>query len=179
MDLQDFNGDGLYFDDPSSPEVDACLAAAAEQYAEGTAEQPLLAAQALAPDNLTVLVGLYRFYYYQHRYQDALAIAERVRAVVGPRLGLPADWQAIDQAALLAAAARGIGLLRFYLLALKGAGYLSLRLARFAQGKAMLAKVVELDTDNRLGARLLMEVLADNSADILTFPTAATAEIRP
>ena len=177
MDLQDFNGDGLYFDEPQSAVVDSLLAAAAEQYAEGAAEPPLLAAQALAPDNLSVLVGLYRFYYYQHRYQDALQIAEQVMAVVGPRLELPADWRHIDQDALLVAAARGIGLLRFHLLALKGAGYLSLRLGRFEQGKAMLVKVVELDADNRLGARLLLDVLAANNAEIVTFPTAATAEI--
>jgi hypothetical protein len=179
MDLQDFNGDGLYFDEPQSAAVDGLLAAAAEQYAEGAAEAPLLAAQAQAPDNLSVLVGLYRFFYYQHRYQDALQIAERVMAVVGPRLGLPADWRRIDQDALLVAAERGIGLLRFHLLALKGAGYLCLRLGRFEQGKAMLVKVVELDADNRLGARLLLDVLAANNAEIVTFPTAATAEIRP
>lgn len=178
MDLQDFNGEGLYFDDPADPQVDAWLAAAAEQYAEGNAEQPLLAAQRLAPDNLTVLVGLYRFYYYQHRYADALAIAERVMAVVGPRLGLPAHWRQLDQAALVTAAARGFGLLRFHLLALKGAGYLSLRLGRFEQGKAMLVKVAELDQGNRLGARLLLDVLADHDAEIITFPTAATAETR-
>lgn len=179
MDLQDFNGDGLYFDEAQSVAVDSLLAAAAEQYGEGTAEQPLLAAQALAPDDLGVLVGLYRFYYYQHRYQDALQIAERVLAVVGPRLELPARWQALDASHLAIAAARGIGLLRFHLLALKGAGYLSLRLGLFEQGKAMLAKVVELDADNRLGARLLLDVLAANNAEIVTFPTAATAETRP
>ncbi|MNF37983.1 hypothetical protein D3C84_189210 [compost metagenome] len=100
-------------------------------------------------------------------------------AVVGPRLGLPADWRHIDQDALVMAAARGIGLLRFHLLALKGAGYLSLRLGRFEQGKAMLVKVVELDADNRLGARLLLDVLAANNAEIVTFPIAATAETRP
>ncbi|MNN32929.1 hypothetical protein D3C81_1466660 [compost metagenome] len=179
MDLQDFNGDGLYFDEAQSAAVDSLLAAAAEQYGEGTAEPPLLAAQALAPDDLGVLVGLYRFYYYQHRYQDALQIAERVMAVVGPRLELPARWQALDASHLAIAAARGIGLLRFHLLALKGAGYLSLRLGRFEQGKAMLAKVVELDADNRLGARLLLDVLAANNAEIVTFPIAATAETRP
>ena len=67
---------------------------------------------------------------------------------------------------------------RFHLLALKGAGYLSLRLGRFEQGKAMLAKVVELDADDRLGARLLLGVLAEHDAEILPFPTAATAERR-
>lgn len=176
MDLQDFDGNGLYFDEPHSVEIDALLAAASEQYAQGTAEQPLLAALALAPDNFTVLVGLYRFYYYQHRYQDALNIAERVMATVGPRLGLPGDWRALTAEHLAAAAERGFGLLRFHLLALKGAGYLSLRLGRFEQGKAMLAKVVALDTDNRLGARLLLDVLAEHNAEILIFPTVANAE---
>ncbi|MFD1692606.1 hypothetical protein ACFSHR_16955 [Azotobacter chroococcum] len=84
MDLQDFDSAHLYFDELLAPEVAARLAAAAEQYAEGTAEQPLLEAQALAPDDLTVLVGLYRFYYYQHRYGDALQIARRALEVVGP-----------------------------------------------------------------------------------------------
>lgn len=179
MDLQDFDSDSLYYDEPLAPEVAARLAAAAEQYGEGTAEQPLLEAQALAPDDLTVLVGLYRFYYYQHRYQDALQIAHRALEVVGPRLCLPANWREIDAGQLAVAAERGIALLRFYLLALKGAGYLNLRLGRFEQGKSMLAKVVELDTNNRLGARLLLDVLAEHSAEILTFPTAANAEIRP
>ncbi len=179
MDLQDFDSDTLYYDTPLAPEVAARLAAAAEQYSEGGAEQPLLEAQALAPEDLTVLVGLYRFYYYQHRYEDALQIARRVLDVVGPRLQLPADWRMIESGHLAVAAGLGIALLRFYLLALKGAGYLNLRLGRFEQGKAMLVKVVELDTDNRLGARLLLDVLAEHSAEILIFPTAANAEIRP
>lgn len=179
MDLQDFNGDGLYFDDARSPRVEALLVAAAERYARGTAERPLLVAQALAPDDLCVLVGLYRFYYYQHRYHQALRIAERVMAVVGARLELSPAWSDLDSHCLARAAEHGIGLLRFHLLALKGAGYLSLRLGLFGQGKAMLAKVVELDPNNRLGARLLLDVLAANSAEIVTFPTAATAETRP
>ncbi len=178
MDLQDFDGAGLYFDAPMSGEVAALLDAASAQYAEGTAEAPLLAAQALAPDNLSVLVGLYRFYYYQHRYADALTIAEQVMAVVGPQLKLPPRWQDIAMEHLAVAAELGFGLLRFYLLALKGAGYLSLRLGRFETGKAMLTQVVSLDADNRLGARLLLEVLAEHTAQIISFPTTATTEIR-
>ncbi|MHC8286896.1 hypothetical protein ACYZUD_08710 [Pseudomonas sp. XS1P51] len=179
MDLQDFDGAGLYFDEPQSAEVADCLKAAAEQYSEGSGEQPLLRAQALAPHDLNVLVGLYRFYYYQHRYQNALGIAARVMACVGPRLALPALWRDIQPAHLVTAAQNGIGLLRFYLLALKGAGYLCLRLGHFEHGKAMLTKVVELDAENRLGARLLLEVLEARNAQIIPFPTAATAEIRP
>ncbi|WP_028240762.1 hypothetical protein [Stutzerimonas azotifigens] len=179
MDLQDFDDTALYFDEPRLPRVAALLADAAAQYADGKAERPLLAAHALAPGDLSVLVGLYRFYFYQHRHADALAIAARVLDVVAPRLGLPADWRELDAGSLVHVAPDAIGLLRFHLLALKGAGYLSLRLGLFGQGKSMLAKVVELDADNRLGARLLLDVLAANDATVLTFPPAATLETRP
>lgn len=178
MDLQDFNGDGLYFDEDLPAGVNELLEAASIRYAEGTAEQPLREAEQLAPASLTVQVGLYRFYYYQHRYEDALAVARRVHELTGPRLGLPPHWQDITPEHLPPAAAISMGLLRFHLLALKGAGYLNLRLARFEEGKAMLRKVSELDTDNRLGARLLLEVLNDNSAEIIAFPQAAIVERR-
>ena len=139
MDLQNFDGAGLYFDEPRQPRVAALLDEASAQYATGTAEQPLLAAQALAPGDLSVLVGLYRFYY-QHRHADALAIAAQVLQVVAPRLGLPCDWRALDTDCLARVAPGAIGLLRFHLLALKGAGYLSLRLGLFGEGKAMLSR---------------------------------------
>lgn len=174
MDLQDFDGSGLYFDDPLSPEVTALLTEASEGYAQGTAEQSLLAADQLAPDNLMVLVGLYRFYYYQHRYQETLNIAERVMNILRMRLGLPKHWTDLQTEQLPEAAQQGMGLLRFYLLALKGAGYLNLRLGHFEQGKTMLLKVAALDTDNRLGAQVLLDVLKEHSADILIFPTAET-----
>lgn len=174
MDLQDFDRSDLYFDTPLSPEVAHLLTEASEGYAEGTAEQSLLAADRLAPDNLTVLVGLYRFYYYQHRYPEALSVAERVMHVLATPLGLPERWQNLTPELLPHAAQQSMGSLRFYLLALKGAGYLNLRLGRFEQGKNMLLKVATLDTDNRLGAQLLLDVLNEHSADILTFPRAET-----
>lgn len=172
MDLQDFDGEGLYFDAPLTPELEQLLNAASEGYSQGTAEALLLAAQALAPDNLTVMVGLYRFYYYQHRYQEALQIAEQVMGILAPKLKLPPHWNTLTVDHLSLAAQQGMGLLRFYLLALKGAGYLNLRLGRFEQGKTMLLKVVELDADNRLGAQLLLDVLNNHSAEILIFPAA-------
>lgn len=172
MDLQDFDGEGLYFDAPLTPELERLLSAASEGYSQGTAEESLRAAEALAPDNLTVMVGLYRFYYYQHRYQESLQIAERVMGILAPKLKLPAHWSSLTVDHLNLAAQQSMGLLRFYLLALKGAGYLSLRLGHFEQGKTMLLKVVELDADNRLGAQLLLDVLNDHSAEILIFPAA-------
>jgi hypothetical protein len=78
VDLLDFVGEDLYFDKPMSPELASLLSAVAESYGTRAAEPLLLKAYFLAPDNFSVLVGLYRFFYYQHRYEDALRVADRV-----------------------------------------------------------------------------------------------------
>ena len=50
MDLQDFNSEALYFDEPMAEEVSHLIETAAEAYATGGAEAPLLEAFRLAPD---------------------------------------------------------------------------------------------------------------------------------
>ena len=169
MDLQDFKTDTLYFDGPADPVVQTLLELAAEQY--GPDAEPLLQrARKHAPDNLSVLVGLYRFYYYQHRYADALSIAHSVMAVVAPRIEFPGSWQDLDMVAVINGAMHSFSLVRFYLFALKAAGYLHLRMGQFAEGKAMITKVVEVDSADRLGARLLLDILGAHNAEVISFP---------
>ena len=72
MDLLDFEAQGLYFEKPDVAGVKEMIASAAENYADGDAEFPLLKAYFLAPESLNVLVALNRFYYYQHRLEEAL-----------------------------------------------------------------------------------------------------------
>ncbi len=167
MDLQDFNSDMLYFDEPLSPAVDNLLRTAAENYGTGNAERLLLEAFQLGRENLSVLVGLYRFYYYQHRYGMAIEVAHHVMAVVAPRIDFPQRWQDITMTSIANGVLNSIGLVRFYLFALKAAGYLNLRVGQFEEGTAMLRKVVEVDTADRLGARLLLEVLQSHTADVV------------
>lgn len=159
MDLHEFKGGDMYFNESIPPEVLDLLADAAGRYAEGGAEQPLLKACAKAPDSLTVLVALYRFYYYQHRYQNALNTASRAMALVSKKLNWPESWQDINLMALGYGVLESMTLVRFYLLSLKGAGYLNLRLGNLEAGRAMLEKVVELDTQDRLGALMLLNVV--------------------
>jgi len=71
MDLLDFEAQGLYFEEPDVAGVKEMIVTAAENYATGDAELPLLKAYFLAPQSLNVLVALNRFYYYQHRLEDA------------------------------------------------------------------------------------------------------------
>lgn len=169
MDLQDFKSDMLYFDEPLSPTVDNLLRRAAESYGTGNAERLLLEAFQLARENLSVLVGLYRFYYYQHRYSMAIEVAHHVMSVVAPRIDFPQHWREITMNNVANGVMNSIGMVRFYLFALKAAGYMNLRIGQFEEGTAMLRKVVEMDTADRLGARLLLEVLGAHTAEVIPF----------
>ena len=74
MDLLDFSDCKLYFEEPMPAEAERLIAQAASEYGEPGAEMALLRAHLLAPENLSVLVGLYRYYFYQHRLDDALVV---------------------------------------------------------------------------------------------------------
>ena len=75
MDLLDFEAEDLYFERPELEEVEILIKQASEDYSDGNAETSLLKAYSLAPQSLNVLVALNRFYYYQHRLDEALQIS--------------------------------------------------------------------------------------------------------
>lgn len=156
MDFFDFNAEPLYFDAPVSPAVDALLHEAAQRYGEAGAELPLLRAYFYEPEHLTVLVALYRYFYYQQRYEDALRVAERAIAISLAQLNLPPRWQELTEPKVAQIAAQSMTLTRFMLLALKGASYLLLRLGDAENALARLEKLTELDTKQRLGITELL-----------------------
>lgn len=158
MDLLDFSEQTLYFDEPLDKQAMTYIEQAASEYGNSDVEPLLLAAYKIAPDHLTVLVALYRYYYYQHRLDDALTIAHKSLEVSGLRLGFPTYWYQLTSAHLGAGALISMGMVRFYLLALKAAGYLNLRLQNWTPAIEMLTKVSELDEANRLGANALLEI---------------------
>jgi len=159
MDLLDFTDCTLYFENALPADVDALITQAARDYGTAGAETALLRARRLAPENLSVQVGLYRYYFYQHRLEEAMQVAERAMFLSGRPLGLPVDWNALDEARLAAAAATSFGLLRFYLLALKAASIILLRLGRISEARVRLRKLASLDSRDQLGAAKLLEVV--------------------
>lgn len=164
MDLLAFESDELYFDETLDPAVEALIRDAALSYADGGGEAPLLQARQAAPDSLSVLVALYRFYYYRRRLEDAWNIASAALNLAGARLGLPRDWRNLDSEHVGRAALYSMTLLRFYLFALKAAGYLRLRLGDAELGTAMLEKLAQLDERDRLGAAALLRVVRESQA---------------
>jgi tetratricopeptide (TPR) repeat protein len=125
---------------------------------DAVAEQHLRDAQALAPDHAAVLIGLYRFYFYKGRLREALEIARRCLAKAARENRLPADWRDV------AASDAQFGLYeeilpRFYLFTLKGYAYLQMRLGHLEEGRAAVLKLLEIDPSDKIGARVLLEVL--------------------
>jgi hypothetical protein len=125
----------------------------------------LLRAHLIAPEHLTVLVSLYRYYFYQHRLADVLVVADHAKRVAARHLGIPSDWRQIDEAQLGTAAAISFGLLRFYLLALKAESVVLLRLGRIAESRDRLTRLAALDSRDHLGAAKLLEVVDQFQSD--------------
>ncbi len=159
MDLIDFDIGDLYFDETMPAVVNELLLQASSSYSEGKAELPLLRAYLLAPDNLSVLVALYRFYFYRHRYDEALRIAELSMQAAACRLGFPDSWERLDESYLSRAASRSLGMVRFYLLALKAAAYIKLRMGECEVAQEMLLTVQNMDVNDRLGSDLLLAII--------------------
>lgn len=159
MDLHDFKGGEMYFDEKLEVDVRGLIDSASVAYQEGGAELPLLKAYFMAPHSLTVLVALYRFFYYQHRYQEALRCADKALSVVGEQIKISTPWQQLEVSDLAYGLTKSMTLVRFYLLTLKGAGYLQLRLDNISIGVQMLEKVLQLDHEDRLGTGYLLQTV--------------------
>lgn len=165
MDLLNFDKAGLYFDEPVAPEVQNLILEAGGAYGDPRAESLLHKAYFMAPEALIVLVALYRYYFYQHRLDDALVVADRTLHIVGRRLGFPDEWTRLHPEFLGQAVLRSMGLLRFYLSVLKATGYINLRLGRMEQGRAQIEKLIELDSHDRFGGKALLAVVVEAVAD--------------
>ncbi|WP_133511497.1 hypothetical protein [Candidatus Thiosymbion oneisti] len=164
MDLLDFDGEALYFEQPLSQQVKQLLAQAALQYGEAAAEHSLLQAYFLEPEHLTVLVALYRYFFYGHRYSEALMVADRAIAVTATQLGLSTDWRTLSRDDLERAVPVSMTLTRFLLWALKGSGYLKLRLDDAQGALERFEKVVEMDTSDRLGMEALLRLAREKAS---------------
>jgi len=159
MDLLQFDAQDLYFEQEDSPEVQALIKFAGEHYADGEAEMPLLKAYLRAPTSLNVLVALNRFYYYQHRLEEALLISEKALNLIRVGIDFPDDWRQIDLGLISTASKDNMTRIRLYLFTLKSIGFLNMRLERLGLSQAIFQKLVALDEKDRIGALGLLELV--------------------
>lgn len=159
MDLLDFEAQGLYFEQDDVAGVNELIALAAENYAHGEAELPLLKAYFLAPESLNVLVALNRFYYYQHRLEEALAATTKALAVIRQMLSFPNDWRELNASYLNNAPEISLTNIRLFLFTLKAIGFLNMRLGNLELSQEIFEKLVDLDSKDRIGAKSLLELV--------------------
>ena len=125
---------------------------------DDVAEAHLWQAQAAAPDHPAVLIALYRFYFYKNRLPEALSVARACLEKAAKDNGLAQDWREVRAADAVFGDFESV-LPRFYLFTLKGYAYLNMRLGNLEEGRAAVAKLLDLDPSDKVGAKVLLGVL--------------------
>jgi len=126
---------------------------------DAAAERHLWQARAGAPDHPAVLLGFYRYYFYKGRLEDALTAARLCLLKAARDNAFDANWRHVE--AEDAEFGRHDAVLpRFFLYSLKTYAYLQLRLGNHAEGRNAAEKAVALDPTDRVGAGVLLDVLA-------------------
>lgn len=143
-----------------SPEQRTLAALSGARHARSdpiAAEQAVAAALAQAPSDLDVRLAAYRFYFYNHRLDEALPHAHVIIALAARRLNISADWsKVVHDDAAFDEPLEAPGL---FLQALLAWGYCAVRIGRRDEGRAAIAKVTELDAKDRFGAGRLLRVI--------------------
>lgn len=140
-------------------EAERLLSEAAAAYAcDAEAEDLLRRARSLAPTHPAPLIGLYRFYFYKGRLNEALEIARACLLRAAIENSLPFDWRETNADDCDFANFEAIWP-RFFMFTLKGYAYLNMRLGDLAEGHAALRKLLDLDATDKIGARVLLEVV--------------------
>lgn len=146
-------------------EAERHLREAALSYHLGdVAEQHLFEARRLAPTHVAVLIGLYRFYFYKNRLEDTLEIAKTCLTRAAIDNSLPLDWREVRKGDADFANYEAV-LPRFFMFVLKGYAYLQMRMGEHEEGREAAQKLLELDPTDKVGATLLLTVLAQREAE--------------
>ncbi|MGZ8916102.1 MAG: hypothetical protein ACXW1Z_23730 [Methylobacter sp.] len=111
-------------------------------------------------------MALNRFYYYQHRLEEALAATTKALVVVRPTIAFPEHWQELQISHITEAPAALLTNVRLYLFTLKAIGFLNMRLENLDVSQAIFEKLVELDSKDRIGAQGLLELVIKRKTDV-------------
>ncbi len=146
-------------------EAERLLHAAAMSYdQDDVALKHLMEARLLAPTHPATLIGLYRFYFYKGRLAEALGVAETCLTRAAIDNSLPLDWRDVSPEDAAFGDFEAIGP-RFFMFSLKGYAYLTMRLGDLDESAAAIDKLLALDPADKVGAKVLREVLERRGLD--------------
>lgn len=139
------------------PEIKQLLLLASENW-ENTAlaEQYIKEALFKAKDNLDVLVGAYRFFFYKHQPTTALSIAQQVLKTIATQENLPTEWSQLKTILL---ARQQEPNMRLYLNAYAATGLILAQLGKIESAKLVSTRVKEIDRNRESCATTVFEVI--------------------
>lgn len=153
------NGDafGLAIGFATPPRIDALLRQAAKHYAD-TQQAEFLLWTALKTDTecLGSYFSLYKFYFYKRMLPDAEEVALLALETAARQGGFHPDWTRLD--GQTCDWSRVDAPQHFYLFTLKALAFMRLRLGRAKESQQILAKLLELDPQDTVGASVIRDL---------------------
>ena len=120
------------------------------------AERALLAARALAPEQLEVFIALYKLYFYRGFINEAEAVVLETLQTAAGSGGFDPDWHRVSPAGSDWQASEGPA--RVYLYSLKALCFIRLRQRDYDGATDILAVLRRLDPVDQVGATVLSDL---------------------
>lgn len=142
-----------------APEADAHLQRAAALVVTRKASlQALNDARHAAPDQVEVLVAMFKFHFYQGDTDKAESLVLEALDKASRQGGFAADWRTLSPDSADWSDARGAG--RLYLYSLKALAFIRLRQNDAAEAGSILDAMRRLDPTDLVGADVIRDLLA-------------------
>ncbi|MGK7931437.1 MAG: hypothetical protein AB4041_08380 [Microcystaceae cyanobacterium] len=146
-----------------SPEVKDLLILASDHWENAElSEQYLKQAIDKANNNLDVLVGAYRYFFYKSKANIALEMANKVLSIIQVQEQLPTDWDSLQP---ILTNRQEEPMIRLYLNAYAATGYLFAKMGQLDQAKCVTERVKTIDKNRESCATTVFEVLTNPEDD--------------
>ncbi|MGD1917529.1 MAG: hypothetical protein ACFCAD_00810 [Pleurocapsa sp.] len=141
------------------PEIKQLLFLASENWEyTGLAEKYIREALFKAGNNLDVLTGAYRFFFYKHKPAIALSIAQRVIKAIAIQEDLPQKWSELKPILLIRQQEPNI---RLYLSAYAATALILAQLGRLEEAKDISQQVKQINNSREFCATTVFEILTE------------------
>ncbi|MES9812515.1 MAG: hypothetical protein ABW161_06585 [Candidatus Thiodiazotropha sp.] len=156
--VRNFTGNYVHFGFGLAPEVNAHLQrAAAVVTNRDSSLEALIEALKLAPDQLEVLVALYKFHFYQGETEKAQDLVFQTLIKSSLLGGFSHDWKRLSSKSTDWVDPRGPG--RVFLYSLKALAFIRLRQNDLTDAESILGVLNRLDPTDQVGADVVRDLL--------------------
>lgn len=141
----------------ASEDVKELLVLATDNWENSSlSEQYINQALEEAGDNIDVLVGAYRFFFYKNKPELALKIAKKVLGIIQEKENLPLEWEQLQPILMKRQQEPNI---RLYLNAYASQGYILAKMGEIETAKLITERVKGIDEHRESCATTVFEVL--------------------